>query len=64
MTHADTAVHLPKILPGTVLAIVLAGLLGFAVGQSRPAVFSGPQAQASSAVEDWHGNVRRSHWSE
>ncbi|AXT25692.1 hypothetical protein D1823_03240 [Ruegeria sp. AD91A] len=64
MTHADAAAHLPKILPGTVLAIVLAGLLGFAVGQSRPVVFSGPQDQVSPTVEDWHGNVRRSHWSE
>ncbi|WP_244892194.1 hypothetical protein [Cribrihabitans marinus] len=48
------------------LAVLLAALAGFAVGQGWSAMpqSDGYDAQpaAIAPVEDWHGNVRRSHW--
>ncbi|WP_298847568.1 hypothetical protein [uncultured Ruegeria sp.] len=64
MSHAEIALQLPRILPRSALAIVLAGLLGFALGQSWPTHYGGIQDQIRPSAEDWHGNVRRSYWPE
>lgn len=63
MSHADIAPRIPDLRSRMILAIVLAGVAGFAIGQSWPAPQGGSQVQISPATEDWHGNVRRSHWS-
>lgn len=49
----------PGLLPG----LLLAAALGFADGQTWP-LDSAPTGIEQPAPEDWHGNVRRSHWAE
>ncbi|WP_171234519.1 hypothetical protein [Ruegeria sp. HKCCA6837] len=64
MSHAEFTARPPETRPLWVIALLLAGLIGFAIGQSWPANLTGPQVQDEPVLEDWHGNVRRSHWSE
>jgi hypothetical protein len=44
------------------IAILVAGALGFALGQAWPVADSNTTSQTSVDIEDWHGNVRRSNW--
>ncbi len=44
------------------VALILAVVLGFALGQSLPLSENGHSDTISPPVEDWHGNVRRSTW--
>ena len=60
MTHVVYAPRTPSIRPDLVLAVALAGLIGFAIGQAE---FSGLAVGAApTGLEDWHGNVMRSGW--
>lgn len=43
------------------LALILTAVLGFAAGQMWPEPRSDQAPAASVVLEDWHGNVRRSH---
>ncbi|MES0860855.1 hypothetical protein ABLN87_00695 [Ruegeria sp. SCPT10] len=44
------------------VALILAVVLGFALGQSLPLSENERSGTISQPVEDWHGNVRRSTW--
>ncbi|NVO55659.1 hypothetical protein HW561_07645 [Rhodobacteraceae bacterium B1Z28] len=64
MAHTASPPQVPEARIGTLVAIVLTGVLGFALGQSWPATDVTGRSQVNSEIEDWHGNVRRSTWSE
>lgn len=64
MSHAELSTRTREMRPLLVIALLLAGLSGFVIGQAWPANLSGPQEQVRPAIEDWHGNVRRSYWPE
>ncbi|WP_108860329.1 hypothetical protein [Ruegeria sp. Alg231-54] len=49
--------------PDILAVIALAGVIGFALGQTLPPVASTEAQVADPVSEGWHGNVRRSHWS-
>ncbi|NOD77349.1 MULTISPECIES: hypothetical protein [unclassified Ruegeria] len=63
MSHAEITARSPVMHPLWIIALLLAGVTGFVAGQSWPANLSRPQVQDEPILEDWHGNVRRSHWS-
>ncbi|WP_299982625.1 hypothetical protein [uncultured Ruegeria sp.] len=63
MAHTTPVPPSPAIRPGVLFAILLTGAIGFALGQSWPLVSTNGDAPSLTAPEDWHGNVRRSHWS-
>ncbi|MBO9444663.1 hypothetical protein [Ruegeria sp. R14_0] len=48
--------------PDVLIAIALTGMIGFSLGQNWPHISSGTAETAAPISEDWHGNVRRSHW--
>ncbi len=61
MTQAEPIFHREFSRLGLVPAFLLAVALGFTAGQTWPQ--DTPQAEVQRPVpEDWHGNVRRSHW--
>ncbi|MEX0318442.1 MAG: hypothetical protein AB3N21_10850 [Ruegeria sp.] len=62
MAHTASAPHGAGVRPGILLAIVLAGAIGFALGQSWPVGTGTTTPTAQPVLEDWHGNVMRSHW--
>lgn len=60
MAHVISAPRTSSIRPELVLAVALAGLIGFAIGQAE---LTGPAVGAApTGLEDWHGNVMRSGW--
>ena len=63
MTHAEPIHHRHRHHPGLLLGLLLAAALGFAAGQTWP-LDSEQAGIERPAPEDWHGNVRRSHWAE
>ncbi len=64
MTHITATPQSPGIGAGTLVTLVLVGALGFALGQSWPLGEFASDPQLTQPIEDWHGNVRRSNWSE
>ncbi len=63
MAHSTPVPLSPAIRPGVLIAILLTGAIGFALGQNWPLRTLPQETQIITAPEDWHGNVRRSHWS-
>ncbi len=62
MAHAYTAPRASATVPGVLAALAIAATIGFSLGQSWP-VEKGPAVSTPQPLEeDWHGNVRRSHW--
>ncbi|WP_298936123.1 hypothetical protein [uncultured Ruegeria sp.] len=62
MTHTALAPQASRMRLGTLIAILMTGALGFALGQAWPVADSNTTSQTSVDIEDWHGNVRRSNW--
>ncbi len=63
MAHTSSARPSTAIRPGVLIAILLTGAIGFALGQSWPLANLSLDTHTIAVPEDWHGNVRRSHWS-
>ena len=63
MSHTTSAPLSPTLHAGVLLAILVTGAIGFALGQSWPLTNTSEDTPTLTAPEDWHGNVRRSHWS-
>ncbi|WP_377186884.1 hypothetical protein [Ruegeria meonggei] len=63
MAHIATAPRGIIFRPDILAAIALAGVLGFTFGQNWSSPTSSNVAASAPLSEDWHGNVRRSHWS-
>ncbi|WP_170414394.1 hypothetical protein [Ruegeria atlantica] len=63
MAHIATDPRGVALRPDILVVVVLTGVIGFVLGQTLPPVASTKAQVADSAAEDWHGNVRRSHWS-
>ncbi|MEX0308233.1 MAG: hypothetical protein AB3N12_12690 [Ruegeria sp.] len=62
MAHTTSAPLSPTFRPEVLFTVLLTGAIGFALGQSWP-LTDMPQDTSNVVVsEDWHGNVRRSHW--
>lgn len=61
MAHANPRAHDFPIQPGFLIALVLSGAIGFALGQYSP-TFGAANSSYQPPIEDWHGNVMRSHW--
>ena len=62
MTHTALAPQASRMRLGTLIAILMTGALGFALGQAWPVADFDTRGQISADIEDWHGNVRRSNW--
>ncbi|WP_081894633.1 hypothetical protein [Ruegeria halocynthiae] len=62
MAHLTSAPRIAIIRPEFLAAILLTGVIGFALGQNWPSQGVTPPDASVAASEDWHGNVRRSHW--
>lgn len=63
MAHTASDPRGVVLRPDILAVIALTGVIGFAIGQSIPSV-TYTEAQVTEPVsEDWHGNVRRSYWS-
>ncbi len=60
MAHAPSVPMKPSMRPGMLLAILLTGAIGFALGQNWP--LSDLSQHSAAVPEDWHGNVKRSNW--
>lgn len=58
-TAQDDARHL-----GILISVLVALAIGFVVGLQWPHVGSSTDSTAAPIAEDWHGNVRRSYWTE
>lgn len=63
MAHSVSEPRGVILRPDIVIVIVLAGVIGFSLGQNWPLVSSDTMETAAPVTEDWHGNVRRSYWS-
>ena len=48
--------------PDILIVIALTGVIGFSLGQHWPEAASTGVEAGQALTEDWHGNVRRSHW--
>ncbi len=64
MAHTTSAPLNPTIRPGVLIALLLTGALGFALGQSWPVHGISADTSDIAVPEDWHGNVRRSYWTD
>ncbi|WP_170418226.1 hypothetical protein [Ruegeria arenilitoris] len=64
MTHSTNVAHFEVAKVGTAVAVFLATAIGFAAGLHWPQDTFSPGASAEPMLEDWHGNVRRSHWAD
>lgn len=62
MAHAYTAPRASATVPGILAALAIAAAIGFTLGQSWPVEKGSNAANPLPVEEDWHGNVRRSHW--
>ena len=61
----DRSVHIPRIRRTRLVLSVVLVLAVALISVLSISVTPMPQQQnATSHVEDWHGNVRRSHWPE
>ncbi|WP_170468606.1 hypothetical protein [Ruegeria arenilitoris] len=62
MAHTVSEPRGVMLRPDVLIAIALTGVIGFSIGQNWPLASSGTTEIAAPVSEDWHGNVRRSHW--
>ncbi|CUJ89392.1 hypothetical protein RUE5091_00865 [Ruegeria denitrificans] len=63
MAHTASAPRGVVVRPVLLIIIALTGILGFSLGQNWPPAAS-TTTEAAIPSEDWHGNVRRSTWSD
>ena len=61
MAHIASAPRNAAFHPGILAIIAVTGVLGFTLGHNWPSVPVGTEIGVP-LEEDWHGNVRRSHW--
>ncbi|SMO35424.1 hypothetical protein [Ruegeria faecimaris] len=58
MVHLTSQPHGTNLRVDLLIAIAVTAVISFAAGQN----WTQPTSFASTEIEDWHGNVKRSNW--